>query len=258
MKIHHLRNATFIIESNERFILVDPFFGKKASAAPLSFFRFKARRNPLVALPENAAVLLDKVTHCLITHLHPDHLDAEGIQFLKERQIPVVCSAVDEKKLQKKGVNIDRALRYNEQADYLGGEIRGIKAIHGYGFVKAIAGSVMGFHLELSGDCSIYISSDTVYTSDVDRILREYKPDVTVLAAGMAQLDIGNLLLMNEEDIIRFVTHSPGKVYANHMEALNHCPHTRDQLRVLLTSKGLLDKVVIPADGEMDEYLPGT
>ena len=29
MKIHHLRNATFVIESKSTFILVDPMLGKK-------------------------------------------------------------------------------------------------------------------------------------------------------------------------------------------------------------------------------------
>ena len=222
MKIHHFRNATFIIESKAQFILVDPFLGKKASAAPLSFFRFKPKKNPLVELPDNAAALLEKVTHCLITHLHPDHLDGDGIRFLREKQIPVVCSNVDRKTLERKGLNILFAMDYKEQTAYPGGKITGVKAIHGYGFMTVIAGSVMGFHLDLEGDCSIYISSDTVYTPEVDHALRTFKPDITVLAAGMAQLDIGKKLLMDEDDIVKFVRNSPGKVYANHMEALNH------------------------------------
>ena len=256
MKIHHLRNATFVIESKERFILVDPMLGKKGSALPLSWFKFKRSRNPLVEMPSEADLLLSKVTHCIITHLHPDHLDRDAVRFLKDRKIPVVCSFADEKRLRRRGVQIERAIRYDEKTAFLDGHIVGVKGVHGYGFVKHIAGSVMGFFLDLPGDCSIYVSADTVYTSDVDRALKTYKPDISVIAAGMAQLDIGDLLLMNEDDIVQFVGNAPAKVYANHMEALNHCPFTRDQLRILLVSHGLLDKVVIPADGEMDEYLP--
>lgn len=68
MKIHHLRSATFIIESGPHFILVDPMLGGKGSLPAFSYFRFKVAKNPLVDLPLNAQELLNKVTHCLITH----------------------------------------------------------------------------------------------------------------------------------------------------------------------------------------------
>lgn len=58
---------------------------------------------------------------------------------------------------------------------------------------------------------------------------------------------------MTLKDIIKFVELSPGKVIANHLEALNHCPTTRKQLREKLTEKGLQDKVYIPNDGEAVE-----
>ena len=195
MKIHHLRNATFIVESEDKFILVDPMLDQKGSALPLSWFRFKALRNPLLDLPQNAEALLAKVTHCLVTHLHPDHLDKKGISFLRDKNIPVVCSSVDQRKLEKMGLQIDIALDYNEEKSFLGGKIKGVRAIHGYGFVTKIAGEVMGFCLELKEGKSIYISSDTVYTEEVHETLMVNKPNVTVLAAGMAQLDIGKLLI---------------------------------------------------------------
>jgi hypothetical protein len=37
---------------------------------------------------------------------------------------------------------------------------------------------------------------------------------------------------------------------AVHMEAINHCLLTRDELREKLQSEGLLGRVEIPADGE--------
>ena len=67
MKIHHLRSATFIIESNNHFILIDPMLAQKGTLPPFSLFRYKAERNPTVDLPSNAEDLLNKVTHALIT-----------------------------------------------------------------------------------------------------------------------------------------------------------------------------------------------
>ncbi|MEM8895100.1 MAG: MBL fold metallo-hydrolase [Bacteroidota bacterium] len=254
MKIHHLRNATFIIEAGAQFILVDPMLGPVGSGMPFTLFRFKPRKNPTVGLPENTNALLEKVTHCMITHLHPDHIDPAAMSMLRKNNTPVVCSSLDKKVLEKKGLNIQLSLDYWEPTEYLGGKVIGIPAIHGYGFVKKIAGNVMGFYLELPGEKSIYISSDTVYTEHVDRALSEYQPDITVMAAGKAQLDIGQPLLMHQDDMVKFVQQSPGRVLANHMEALNHCPHTRADLKQLLADNNLLDKVDIPEDGEAVSY----
>ncbi|MEO1434268.1 MAG: MBL fold metallo-hydrolase [Bacteroidota bacterium] len=254
MKIHHLRNATLIIETDQHKILVDPMLGPKGSGAPFTLFRFKPRRNPTVDLPANAPQLLEGITHCIVTHLHPDHLDDMAIDFLTSKNIPVVGSHHDLPTLQKKGLNVVLSMRHWEQKEFLGGKILSVPAIHGYGFVKKIAGYVMGVHLELPGQPSIYISSDTVYTEHVDKILKEYAPDITVMAAGKAQLDIGQPLLMHEQDQVKFVEHSPGRVFANHMESLNHCPFTREKLKHLLKSKGLLEKVDIPVDGGVVQY----
>lgn len=250
MKIHHIRNASFVIEAGNNFILVDPMLGKKGFLPPFAFFRFKAKRNPTVDLPNNYKVILDKVTHCLITHLHPDHIDSAGKKFLVKNNIPITCSVKDVDKLKKDGLNITNSLKYWQKDELLGGTILGTPAKHGYGFITSIAGNVIGFHLELPNEPSIYISADTIYTDAVDKVLSEIKPDITVLATGNAQFDFGKQLIMNPEDIVKFVKKSPNKVYANHLESLNHCPMTRPQLKSLLEEHNLLNKVYIPEDGE--------
>ncbi|MFK5974552.1 MAG: MBL fold metallo-hydrolase [Flavobacteriaceae bacterium] len=251
MKIHHIRNATFVIEAGDTYILVDPMLGKASFLPPFAFFRFKARRNPTVNLPSNYKAILDKVTHCLITHLHPDHIDTAGKIFLIKNNIPVICSSKDAEKLKKDGLNILSSLKYWQKGNFLNGSIVGIPAMHGYGFVASIMGNVIGFYIELPNTPSIYISADTIYTAAVDKVLSEMKPDLTVLAAGTAQFDFGKLLIMNIDDIIKFVKNSPKKVYANHIEALNHCPMTRLQLKNILEEHDVLNKVYIPEDGEI-------
>ena len=104
MKLHHLRNATFVIESGESYIVIDPMLSDKGKLPPFAWFRHKPERNPIVSLPDNASQILDKVTHCLITHSqtfgikalqHTDHLDTTGESFLKNKNIPVVCREQD-------------------------------------------------------------------------------------------------------------------------------------------------------------------
>jgi L-ascorbate metabolism protein UlaG (beta-lactamase superfamily) len=255
MKIHHLRNATMIIEINSHVILVDPMLGKKGESGPtFTFFRFKPQRNPIIDLPDNVAELLDKVTHCLITHLHPDHIDQAGVEFLRANQIPVFCSEKDESKLKGKGVTIAKTIGYWKETDFLGGSIQGIPAVHGYGFVSKLMGNVMGYFISFPNEKSIYLSSDTVFTEAVQKVLTEFKPQISVLACGSAQLDLFQPLLMNVDDIQKFVQHAPGIVIANHLEAVNHCPTTRSQLSRLLNKDILKSKVYIPKDGEGKKY----
>ena len=254
MKLHHLRNATLVIETDQHVIVVDPMLGKRKTIPPFTLFRYKPKRNPIVALPKNSREILSKVTYCLITHLHPDHIDKAGEVFLRRNSIPVICSIKDEKELTKRGLNVIQTLKYWEPEQFLGGKIMGIPARHGYGFIAKAMGNVMGFHIELPNEKSIYISSDTIFTEHVQKVLVEFKPEIAVVACGTARLDIGQPLLMRMNDILKFVALAPSQVFANHLEALNHCPTTRHELRQALTENNLLSKVSIPEDGESVSY----
>ena len=101
MKLHHIRNATFVIESKQNYILIDPMLSNKGELPPFSVIKHKIAKNPTVELPKNTDELLNKVTHSLITHSqtfgikalqHTDHLDKKGEKFLKQNNIPVCNS----------------------------------------------------------------------------------------------------------------------------------------------------------------------
>lgn len=242
-----------VIEADNKVILVDPMLGEQGTMPTFTFFRFKARKNPIVPLPESCRPILEKVTHCLITHQHPDHIDNAAIDFLKAQNIPVTCSVKDEKAFKKKGLNIVQSIDYWKRTDFLGGKIEGIPARHGYGFVAKPMGNVMGFYMELPGQPSIYLSSDTIYTEAVDKVLKQYQPDISVVACGTAQLDVFKPLLMTMEDILKFTKNAPAKVIMNHLEAVNHCPTTRKGLKQVLKEHQLLERSYIPEDGEWIE-----
>ncbi|MBY5992940.1 MBL fold metallo-hydrolase [Ferrimonas balearica] len=259
MKLHHLRSATFIIESGPHRILVDPMLGEAGSIPPFAVARFKARRNPTVGLPDGAQAQLDAVTHCLLTHSqtfglkvlqHQDHLDAEGERFLRQRHTPVVTGAPDQAYLKRLGLNVSQALTPWQPQPFLGGTITAVPAQHGHGWIHRVMANGIGFYLELPGEPSLYISGDTVLTDDVRRALIELKPDIAILAAGQAQMDVGQPLLMAGQELVEFVRLAPGSVVANHMEALNHCPVDRPTLAKMMSEAGLASRVRIPADGQ--------
>ena len=112
----------------------------------------------------------------------------------------------------------------------------------------------MGFYLELPKEPSIYLSSDTIYTEDVHKVLMDYKPEISVVAAGSAQFDIFRPLLMTVEEVLAVAKDAPGKVIANHLEAVNHCPTTRKNLRLKFASEGLKEKTYIPEDGKVLDF----
>ena len=263
MKIHHIRNATFVIESGEYHILIDPMLSDKGALPVFAHFRHPGHRNPIVDLPENAAQILDKVTHCLITHshtfgmemfTHTDHLDSPGKAFLKQNNVPVICCQKDVSFLTKKDIIVETALDYWQAQPFLRGKIIAIPAQHGHGWIQYLMANGAGFFLELPDEPSIYISGDTVFTDDVHRALTDLAPDIAVVAAGSASLDIGGPILMPMNEIITFIRHAPKRVIANHMEALNHCPTKRANLSKELDVQNLLDRTDIPVDGQTLEF----
>lgn len=253
LKIHQVRNATIVLETERDVILIDPMLGNQGIMPSFTLFRHKSRKNPTVPLPDSCNLILEKVSHCLITHQHPDHIDSKAVQFLIENNIPVTCSIMDEKAFKKRGLNVAQTLKYWEKQKFLGGTIEGIPARHGYGFVAKPMGNVLGYFLKLHNQKSIYLSSDTIYTKSVDKVLKDYKPDISVIATGAAQFDLFKEVIMNVADILKFVKTTSGKVIANHMESINHCPLTRNQLKEILKNNGLGNNVLIPEDGEVME-----
>ncbi|RMH63445.1 MAG: MBL fold metallo-hydrolase [Calditrichaeota bacterium] len=259
MTIHHLRNATCVLECGDRHILVDPMIGARGTLPPFAHIRFKALRNPLVDLPDNAAPLLQKVTHCLITHSqkwgiralrHSDHLDDAGTAFLRERRIPVATLARDAAALKKEGLHIEKELEYGKVVPFCGGIIQAEPAQHGHGWIRHFMANGAGYLVRFPDIPSLYLSGDTVFTPVVEQVLTEQRPDIVVMAAGTATLDVSTPILMTVDEMMRFVRTAPGLVIANHLEALNHCPTTRRRLKDALEKNGLVDRVWIPEDGE--------
>lgn len=254
MRIHLIRNATMVIETGAARVLVDPMLGPKGSLPPFALFRHRARRNPTVELPPNIEPVLQSSTASLITHCHwgldSDHLDRAGTEFLAENKIPVFCNQLDEKRLRKRGLETMPLVQDKEQ-HFLGGKIMPFAAQHGHGLMGKFMGSGVGYFVQMPGEPSLYVSGDTVLTPVVKQVLEERKPDIAVLAAGGAQMDFGQPILMPMREMLEFIRRSPGIVIANHLEALNHCPVTRDEFRAAVAQAGFTAKTRVPKNGEV-------
>lgn len=252
MKITQLRNATLIIATGDYRILVDPMLAPKGAIPPLKYATKSRRRNPLVDLPENTNTLLATVTHALITHCqkgHFDHLDRAGAKWLRTNNIPVFCMQEDASFLAKKGLNV-RPLNPGYRQPLLTGHVTPIPCQHGTGLVGRFMAHGHGYFLEFPGEPTLYLAGDTILTDEVSQCIQQHQPDICVVPAGGAQFDIGGEIIMGVEDVAAVVGLSTGTVVANHLESLDHCPTTREQLRSLREQPGIGHRLLIPDDGQ--------
>jgi hypothetical protein len=56
------------------------------------------------------------------------------------------------------------------------------------------------------------------------------------------------------KEYIKSLKNAPNQVIANHLEAVNHCPTTRNQLKSEASKIGFTEKIFIPNDGESRTY----
>lgn len=259
MKITQLRNATIVLElgseGRSMTVLVDPMLADEGTLPSLKYFGAPRRRNPIVPLPVEANEVLGRVTHALITHCqrgHFDHLDHAGKRFLRDRKIPVVCTAHDTAYLATRGLLVSPLSEAGRQP-FFHGHITPIPCVHGDGIVGRLMEHGSGYLIELPDEPSVYVAGDTLLTDDVARCLRELRPDVAILPAGGARLDLGGEIIMNGDDVVRACALTNGIVVANHLEALDHCPTTRDGLRDAANRAGVGARLRIPGDGETIE-----
>jgi L-ascorbate metabolism protein UlaG (beta-lactamase superfamily) len=257
MRITQLRNATIIVHVGPYNILVDPMLARKGALPALRFFDGQRARNPTVELPDGADAALESVTHCLITHCqkgHFDHLDRAGKNWLRERQIPVICTPHDVEHLRQRGLNVvSLHSGHSEPQLFLGGSIRTVRCTHGLGLIGALMEHGVGYLIEMPGEPSLYLSGDTILTDHVRAFVRQHQPEVCVVPAGGAHFDLGGDIIMGVDEVIEFARIAKGRVIANHMEGVSHCPVQRDDLRRAAVIAGLGDRVLIPRDGETIE-----
>ena len=254
MKIQQIRNATIILELGSHRILVDPMLAPKGALPPLRVFSAR-QRNPLVELPDSAAQALESVTHCLITHCqkgHFDHLDRAAKRWLRERQIPLICTAHDAPYLAQRGLNVQPLPDdHAAPSPFLGGWIRTVRCTHGEGLIGRLMEHGVGYLLEMPGQPSLYLAGDTVLTPTVRDFVLQYQPRVSVVPAGGARFDVGNDVIMGVNDVLEFTRLSLGTVVANHLEAISHCPVTREGLANAATEAGIAHRLLIPVDGQV-------
>jgi len=207
------------------------------------------RRNPLVPLPD---LDLSPVDAVLVTHTHPDHFDEAAAERLR-KNLPLFCQPEDEEKLRSSGFSDVRPV--TERLSWEGIELLRTGGQHGTGEIGATMAPVSGFVLRAPEEPALYITGDTIWCPEVTDALARHRPRAAVVNAGAAQFVTGDPITMSERDVAEVCRHATETtIIAVHMEAINHCLLSRDDLKTFLKGQNLSQQVVIPADGERVEF----
>jgi L-ascorbate metabolism protein UlaG (beta-lactamase superfamily) len=243
MKLTLLRHATLVLEVGGLRLLVDPMLDL-AGTRPAIEGTPSPRPKPVVELPPGAGALVRDVDAVLVTHLHADHLDDTAVRRLAPRGLPVLCQPEDLAALRERGFADVRAV--GDGGERLGDVVvHRTGGRHGRGDLAERLGPVSGFVVD-----GTYIAGDTVWCDEVADALARHRPNVVVVNAGGARFLQGEAITMTPQDVRAVRRAAPDAVLvAVHMEAINHCVVTRDEL--LRAAPG----VVVPLDGETLDLL---
>ncbi len=248
MKFQLIRNATVKLEYGDITILIDPMLGAKHS-----FDSFAGiEDNPTVDLPIAASEVLANVDLVLVSHLHEDHFDAAA-QNIDDKAIPILCQPGNRLNIESYGFNnvvelVDETLWQHVRIIRTGGQ-------HGTGKWAERLNPVSGFVFQFPGEPTVYWIGDSVWCPEVEEALEQFKPDVVITHSGGAELQDSGPIIMDTAQTIRVCESRPSAlVLVTHMESLDHCKTTRQELQAAAKAAGLgTDRLRILVDGEMIE-----
>jgi L-ascorbate metabolism protein UlaG (beta-lactamase superfamily) len=253
MRIRFVRHATFVVEVGGTAVMVDPMLAPAGSADPVPNTP-NGRRNPLVDLPFDDIGMLDLLEETdivVVTHTHNDHWDGRARDLIP-RQTPILCQPEDWDQISAAGFR--RVTPVEDGLERGGLSFVRTDGRHGTGEIGRQMAPVSGFVVRAEGSPTLYVAGDTIWCPEVEEALKAHSPDVVVVNAGAARFLEGDPITMTAEDVVRVCRALPdARVVAVHMEAINHCLLTRDELEEQLQQEGLVERVEIPADGETFE-----
>lgn len=165
MKLQYLGHSCFLIETNGKKIITDPFI----------------THNPLNTSIKAEDIVAD---YALITHAHQDHLADVEIIAANNPDICLVSSWEIVTYYEKKGIK-GHPMNIGGKWTFDFGTIKWVNAVHSSSFPDgSYGGNPMGFVLD-NGEKIIYFAGDTALTYDMQLLPMLFRPlDVAILPVG--------------------------------------------------------------------------
>lgn len=175
----------------------------------------------------------------IVTHRHPDHFD-DAAKAELDPDVPLFCQPTEADAFVDEGFTDVRPVE--DAASFAGVTLHRTPGRHGHGERAERMGPVSGFVLE--GDETLYLAGDTVWYEPVAETLARFEPDAVVLNGGAARFNEGEPITMGVDDVAAVREATDAAIAVVHMEAINHCLLSREELR------SETEDVLVPEDGE--------
>ena len=271
------RNATAKLTYAGHVFLLDPMLGPKGAYPPFAGLA----PNPIIDLPVPAETLVAGIDAVLVGHMHIDHFDPMAAGLL-DKAIPVITpnnqaptnpadpeNSVMSFKDQLVGYGFTNVTTIEDEdrteTVYENVTIKQVFGLHGEGVWQVLAGGMNGFIISAEGAPTIYWTGDTVLDQggEVRAVLKQYKPDLVIAHTGGAVIEQVSTdpLMMDEAQFFDFAKEAKAanpdvRLIAVHMNALDHCRTTRENLLAMAAtySDDIKNSVFAPVEGELIEF----
>jgi len=257
MEIQFIRQATVAVAHKNIKILIDPILADEGTESPIEFSNKK--KNPTIQLPIDKNQLIKDVDAVLLTHYHPDHFDLEAERILP-KNILIFCQPYDEKNLKDKGFSnlqvIDSVFNWQEIT------ISRFPARH---YKEATGAPPFGesssYFLQTKNE-TVFFTGDAIFDDRLKSSLTATQPKLIIANTGECHFIEENPVLapgismtltrIELNEMTRLLPES--KIIAVHMDAINHCSLTKDDLRKYIENEKLEKNIVVPNEGDILRY----
>jgi hypothetical protein len=160
----------------------------------------------------------------------------------------IYCQPGDDKKLQSKGfTNIQSVNNYIEWRSI---SINRFPADHGEGIIKLIMGKSSSYFIQ-NGNETLFITGDAVLNHRLVNSLKETMPVLIIANTGSAMFNFGKPITLTADSLLQMKSLLPdAKIIAVHMNAINHCRLSKEELRKFAIKENLTD-IIIPNEGDI-------
>lgn len=261
MKITQIRNAAIKLEYAGRVFLIDAWLADKGSMGRFADYPYRPIRPemenipmPIHGLPMSIEKILDGVEAYVLTHIHPDHIDMEpdgGIGRILPKNIPLFAQSVEDAEILLKHNFTDITVLYENSYFH---EASLIKAPARHG-TKIPCGPACGVVFKAPGEKTLYVAGDTIWYDGVKNTIEKFHPDVIIVNACGAALQIYGRLIMDAEDVEKTCkAASYATIIASHMDNVAHATIDRAGMMAFINERHLEKSVLMPEDGESLEF----
>lgn len=245
MRINLIRNATMVINYAGTTFLTDPMFSARDAMDPFAGIA----RNPTKELPTDTDKIVHGIDGVIVSHLHPDHFDPAAGEIIP-KDLPLLCQPGDEGQLGEYGFpNVEPV---TNSTVWKGITITRTGGKHGKGEILELMGQISGFVFQAEGEPTVYWVGDSIWCDEVAEVIEKFNPSIIITHSGGATIPGHEAIIMDGEQTLTVARAAPSaKVVAIHMESLDHCPVTREDLRNMADKADISpERLLVPADGE--------